>query len=89
VFRREGEYRPFFQTMYRRELTDGQIRTFANFSDVPGAEFVVAGIPIPENLFAGRGGLTMETFLGEMTFQYRFSIAPGQRQHSGDFRLRW
>jgi fibronectin-binding autotransporter adhesin len=89
VYRREGDYRPFFQSMYRRELTDGQIRTVANFSDVPGADFVVAGIPIPENLFAGRGGLTMETFLGEMTFQYRFSIAPGQRQHSGDFRLRW
>jgi hypothetical protein len=53
VYRREGDYRPFFQSMYRRELTDGHIRTFANFSDVPGADFVVAGIPIPENRVRG------------------------------------
>jgi hypothetical protein len=89
LFRRSGTYRPFFETTYKRETTDGSLATGVQFADAPESEFEVQGLPVPENTFSARGGLTLITWLGAMTMEYQFRHSTSQTQHSADFRVRF
>jgi hypothetical protein len=89
LWRREGLYRPFFETTYKRETTDGSLTTAVQFAEAPQSGFEVEGLPVPQNVFSARGGLTLMTKLGAMTMEYQFRQSPSQTQHSADVRVRF
>ena len=89
IWRRKGNIRPYLETTFRRELTDGKTTTELQFVNVPDSEFSVDGIPIPGNTFVGRGGVTIRTWLGFWTFEYEIRKAPGQSRQAADVRVRF
>jgi hypothetical protein len=89
LWRKSGTYRPYVETMFRREMTDGSTGMTLRFSDEPDSDFTVDGVPVPGNMFAGRGGLTMHTRLGAWTFEYAIRKAAGQTRQTGDVRIRF
>ena len=89
VWRREGTFRPFFETIVRREMTEGRTTTRLHFEDAPTNDFVVEGLPLSGNAFSGRGGVTMMTKLGAWTLEYAYRRSPGQSRQSLDFRIRF
>jgi autotransporter-associated beta strand protein len=89
VWRREGSWRPFGETTFRWEMTDGKTTTGLQFAGASASDFEVEGLPVPSNTFAARGGMTMMTRVGALTFEYRISHATGQTLQSVDLRLRF
>jgi fibronectin-binding autotransporter adhesin len=89
LWRHEGDVRPFFEVLYRREMTDGKTTTELEFPGVPDSRFLVDGLPAPKNIVNARGGATLFTMLGAWTFEYQYRRATGQTTHSGDVRVRF
>jgi hypothetical protein len=89
LWRKSGTYRPYVETMFRRELTDGTTDMAMRFADEPDSDFTVDGVPVPGNLFAGRAGLTMMTRLGAWTVEYALRKAAGQTRQTADMRIRF
>jgi hypothetical protein len=89
LWRREKEFRPFFEMLYRREMTDGETTTELEFPGVPDSRFMVDGLPAPKNILNARGGATVYTSFGVWTFEYQYRRATGQTTHSGDLRVRF
>jgi len=56
LWRHEGDFRPFFEVLYRREMTDGRTTTELEFPCVPDSRFFVDGLPAPKNIVNARGG---------------------------------
>ena len=75
--------------MFRREMTDAGTGMTLRFADEPDSDFTVDGVPVPGNMFLGRGGLTMMTKLGAWTFEYAIRMAEGQTRQTGDVRIRF
>ena len=89
LWRRSGDIRPFFETLYRRETTDGPILTGLRFSDLDDSGFESEGLPLEGNSYYGRGGATIYTWLGAWTFEYQYRHATGQTTHTADLRVRF
>ncbi|MCA1559839.1 MAG: hypothetical protein LC804_06095, partial [Acidobacteria bacterium] len=69
-----GAYiRPYLETTFRRELTDGKTTTELQFVNVPDSDFTVDGIPIPGNTFVGRRGVTIRRGSGSGPSSTRFA----------------
>jgi autotransporter-associated beta strand protein len=89
LWRRERDVRPFFEALYRREMTSGRTTTRLEFADVPGSAFTIEGLPVPGHTFSGRTGVTLMTWLGAWTFEYQARYATGHFAHAGDVRVRF
>jgi len=89
VWRTERDVRPFFEALYRREMTNGRTTTRLEFADVPGSAFTIEGLPVPGHTFSGRTGVTFMTWLGAWTFEYQARYATGHFAHAGDVRVRF
>lgn len=89
LWRRERDVRPFFEAIYRREMTSGRTPTRLEFAEVPGSAFTVEGLPVPGHTVAARGGVTLLTWLGAWTFEYQARHSPGQFAQSADLRVRF
>lgn len=89
LWRREKDFRPFFEMLYRREMTDGETTTELEFPGEPDSRFQVDGLPAPKNILNARGGATMFTGFGVWTFEYQYRRATGQTTHTGDIRVRF
>jgi hypothetical protein len=89
LWRREGKVRPFFEFLYRREITDGKTTTELEFPGEPDERFFVDGLPAPKNITHARGGTTWFSDWGTWTFEYQYRKATGQTTHSGDLRWRF
>jgi autotransporter-associated beta strand protein len=89
VWRRQGTFRPFAETMFRRDMSDELTRAALRFTDTPDSEFEVDGVPIPGNAFTGRFGVSWMTLVGAVTFEYQIKKAPGQSRQAFDVRMRF
>ena len=89
VWRTERDIRPFFEALYRREMTNGRTTTRLEFADVPGSAFTIEGLPVPGHTVSGRAGVTLMTWLGAWTFEYQARYATGHFAHAGDVRVRF
>lgn len=89
LWRKGGKYRPYMETMFRRELTDGSTGMTLQFADEPDSDFTVDGVPVPGNMFAGRAGVTMVTRVGALTFEYAIRKAAGQTGQTAGVRVRF
>jgi autotransporter-associated beta strand protein len=88
-FRREGTFRPFFDVLYRRQLTNGATTTDLNFADTPNSTFSVQGIPVPGNTYSGRGGATMKLRVGQLTLEYSFLHSSAETRQSVGLHFRF
>jgi autotransporter-associated beta strand protein len=90
LFRPSGRYRPYFETMFRRLLTSGGVRTALEFADAPNGGFLVNGIPFPGNAVTGRAGLTMQLPYGmKMTVEAQYQRSRDETRKSADVRIRF
>jgi autotransporter-associated beta strand protein len=89
VWRRQGNLRPFAETMFRREMSDAETRTALKFTDTPDSEFDADGLPVPGNAFTGRFGVSWMTLFGALTFEYQIKRAPNQSRQAFDVRMRF
>ncbi|HSL22284.1 MAG TPA: autotransporter-associated beta strand repeat-containing protein [Vicinamibacterales bacterium] len=89
LWRKQGDIRPYVETLFRRELTDGKTTTALRLSGEQEGEFEVDGWPVSGNTFAGRVGVTFVRRLGKLTLEYRIRKATGQTVQSGDLRVRF
>lgn len=87
--RRKGNVRPYFQGLFRRELTDGSTDTTVQFTGASNSGFSVGGLTAPGNTYVGRAGVIWRTWLGAWTFEYEVHKAPGQTRHTADVRVRF
>ena len=89
AYRRSGGFRPFFDGMYRRELTEGTTTADLAFADIAQSQFKVEGIGVPGNTYSVKAGATMKLRVGQATFTYEFRQAPGQTRHTAGLRFRF
>ena len=88
-FRSTGNWRPFVDFFYRRELADGETEAQVKFEGLPQSDFIVEGINIPANTYSTKVGLAFATWLGQATFTYEYRKAPGQQRQTAGFRIRF
>lgn len=89
LWRREGNTRPFIETMFRRELTSGRTRTALRLAQDAQGAFEVQGWPAGGNTFAGRAGVTLPRRAGKLTLEYRIRMADHQTVHAVNARARF
>jgi fibronectin-binding autotransporter adhesin len=89
VWRRQGTFRPFAETMFRHDMSDPVTRAALKFTETPDSDFEVEGVPVPGNAFTGRFGMSWMTLVGAVTFEYQIKKAPGQSRQAFDVRMRF
>src|SRR5262249_5628100 len=90
MYRRSGTYRPFFETMYRRELTDANTTIALSFAGAANSNFKIDGLPVPGNTYSGRGGAWMVVRVpGELTPESSFLRSPSETRESVALRFRY
>jgi hypothetical protein len=89
LWRQKGGVRPYIETMFRRELTDGKTTTALRLAGEQEGEFEVEGWPVGGNTFAGRAGVTFVGRIGKLTLEYKLRKSAGQTVQSGDLRVRF
>lgn len=88
-WRREGDFRPFGEFLYRREVTDGRTTTALEFPDAGDSRFFVDGKPAPKNVVKMRAGATWFTSSATWRFEYEYRNATGQTTHGGALHVRF
>jgi autotransporter-associated beta strand protein len=88
LWRRKGNTRPYLETLIRRS-SGLQATIPVEFAADGNSDFEAAGLPIGQNSFAGRAGVTFVRRIGAFTFEYRFRKTSGQTTQAGDFRFRF
>jgi uncharacterized protein with beta-barrel porin domain len=83
MWRREGDFRPFGEFLFRREITDGRTTTTLEFPDEGDSRFAVDGLPAPKNIVKLEVGATWYTRSYIWRFEYRYRNATGQTTHGG------
>jgi hypothetical protein len=87
-WRRSGGMRPYAEMFIRR--SGGFDYTLpVEFAEEEDSDFVTSGLPLGQNAFAGRIGVTFVRSLGRLTVEYRFRKASGQTSQSADVRFRF
>jgi uncharacterized protein with beta-barrel porin domain len=89
MWRRSGDIRPYFETMFRREMSDGDTTTTLRFPSSKKTDFDVKGLPASGNAFLGRFGASFVTILGSVTTEYEYRKASGESRQSLDVRVRF
>jgi autotransporter-associated beta strand protein len=89
MYRRSGDIRPYFETMFRREMSDGDTTTTLRFPSSKKTDFDVKGLPASGNAFLGRFGVSLVTIIGTVTTEYEVRQSPGQSRQSFDVRVRF
>jgi hypothetical protein len=88
LWRRKGGVRPYVETLVRRS-SGFRYKLPVEFAADEDSDFETAGLPLGQNAFAGRMGVTFVRRIGSLTFEYRFRKASGQTVQSGDLRFRF
>jgi autotransporter-associated beta strand protein len=88
-WRREGDFRPFGEFLYRREMTDGRTTTVLEFPDDGDSRFFVDGEPAPKNITKIRLGSTWFLQSSTWRFEYEYRHATGQTTHGGALHVRF
>ena len=87
VWRREGDFQPFGEFLYRREFTDGRTTTQLEFPDAGDSRFSVEGLPAPQNVVRLQLGATWYTKSRIWKFEYHYRNATGQTTHGGSLHV--
>ncbi len=87
MWRREGDFRPFGEFLYRREITDGRTTATLEFPDEGDSRFAVDGLPAPKNIVKLEVGATWYTRSYIWRFEYRYRNATGQTTHGGSLHV--
>ena len=88
-WRREGDFRPFGEFLFRREMTDGRTTTVLEFPDEGDSRFFVDGEPAPKNITKIRLGSTWFLESSTWRFEYEYRRATGQTTHGGALHVRF
>ena len=89
VWRHQGYWRPFGETLFRLGLGALRTATRMRFADAPGGEFTVEGIPLPREMLLVRGGTSMAMRAGTLTFDYSIRHSAGQTRQGVNVRYRF
>jgi hypothetical protein len=87
VWRREGDFRPFGEFLYRREITDGTTTTLLEFPDAGDSRFTVDGLPAPQNIVRLQLGAVWHARSRTWKFEYHYRNATGQSTHGGSLHV--
>jgi uncharacterized protein with beta-barrel porin domain len=87
-WRRSGGTRPYAEAFFRRS-SGFEYTLPVEFADEEDSDFLTSGLPLGQNAFAGRIGVTFVRSLGRLTVEYRFREASGQTSQSADLRFRF
>jgi autotransporter-associated beta strand protein len=87
-WRRKGGIRPYLETLFRRSSGFPHALP-VEFAEDEDSDFETAGLPMGQNAFASRMGVTFVRKIGSFTFEYRIRKASGQTVQSGDLRFRF
>jgi uncharacterized protein with beta-barrel porin domain len=89
AWRREGDFQPFGEVLFRREMTDGETTTELEFPDAGDSRFFVDGKPAPKNILKIRAGGTWYTTRATWRFEYQYRNATGETSHGGALHVRF
>ena len=85
--RARGRFRPEASTTYRRGLGDRRTTASLELSGLGNGLFVVDGLPLAQDTFVGRAGLTLQTQSVRVSLAYELQRAQSQLRQAIQFSL--
>ena len=85
--RARGRFRPEASTTYRRGLGDRRTMATLELSGLGNGLFVVDGLPLAQDTFVGRAGLTLQTQSVRVSLAYELQRAQSQLRQAIQFSL--